>query len=200
MANILNGRYNVYYDKNKTKLMAKIGFLNDICDGKLERYDLNGNMIYETTIEQSQIEGLLKIYKNSGLFINMLFKRDIPTVVIINSTYTYNINYDRDGLPNDRFEIKNGNMNVLIGNLSSGIFNSLTMYKMDGSKDSELQFENSVLDLTNIYHIDMTRNISIDFDNGMKGPIGNFVSKLYYGLDMDLKYGHNILQQAGKDY
>lgn len=200
MANILNGRYEVYYDKNKTKLMAKIGFLNDICNGKLERFDLNGNMIYETTIEQAKIEGLLKIYKDSGLFINMLFRQDVVTVVIINSTYTYNINYDSDGLPNGVFEIKNGNMNVLLGDLSSGIFNRLSMYKIDGTKDSELQFENGELDLTNIYHIDMTRSISIDFDNGMKGPMDNFVSKLYYGLDMDLKYGHNILQQAGKDY
>ncbi|MGL5765075.1 MAG: hypothetical protein ACRCX8_05470 [Sarcina sp.] len=200
MANILNGRYEVYYDKNKTKLMAKIGFSNDICNGRLERFDLNGNMIYETTIEQAKIEGLLKIYKDSGLFINMLFRQDVVTVVIINSTYTYNINYDSDGLPNGVFEIKNGNMNVLLGDLSSGIFNRLSMYKIDGTKDSELQFENGELDLTNIYHIDMTRSISIDFDNGMKGPMDNFVSKLYYGLDMDLKYGHNILQQAGKDY
>lgn len=197
---MLNGGYVVYYDKNKTKLMAKISFSNDKVNGKLERYGLDGNKVYETTINMGKIDGLLKVFKDLNLFIQMLFEMDKVKLVILNGGYSYTVNYDVNELPSGEIDIAKGSLKVITGTLSSGVFDAMTIYRANGTIDSNLQYTDGKYDLTNRYRLDQTKDIVFEYENGMRGVTGNILGSMYFNLNTVLKYGHDILQQFGKDY
>lgn len=200
MSKILNGRYEVYYDKSKTKLMAKIGFSDDIVDGKLERYGINGRKVYETAISKSKINGLLKVFKDENMFIQIVFNNDVVNLVIIDNNYSYTVDFNDKEIPHGSLRIMNGNINVLNGEIVNGVFSSMAVYKKDGTLDSNLQFNNGKYHLTNRYRTNGNELMMFEYENGVRGPIGNYVSDMYFGLDIDLTYGHDILQRAGKAY
>lgn len=197
---MLNGGYIVYYDKEKTKLMAKISFSNDKVNGKLERYGIDGIKVYETTISMGKINGLLKIFKSQNLFIQILFEMDKVELVILNGNYTYTVNYDANELPSGEMSIVKGSLKIITGNLISGKFDDMVFYRANGTIDSNLQFTNGVYDLTNRYRIDSTRDISFEFNNGVRGVDGNMIGGLYFNLNTIMKFGHDELQQVGKDF
>lgn len=201
MAFILDGRYDVYYDKFKTKIMAKIGFSRDVPNGKLERYNLDGSLAYETNITAGQIDGLLRLYRKSNLVIQIVFDTGTVKMATINMNYSYTINYDEQEKPDGVFEIRNGDIFVMDGTITRRVFERVRYYDSVGDLKTELRFnDNGNYQGINKYVIKTGSEISYLYTNGFRESVGS-VTKFYTtNRDMELQFSGNALIRAGKEY
>lgn len=201
MAFVLDGRYEVYYDKEKTKLMAKIGFSKGLVNGKFERYNLDGTLAYETNITLGDIDGILRIYKKTKMVIQIIFETGTVTMAVMNLKYSYTINYDEQEKPDGLFEIKNGDAYVLDGTITRRVFERVRYYNNVGDLKTELRFnDNGNYHGINRYYMKLDSEINYTYTNGFRESVGN-VTKFYTtNRDMELRFSGNTLIRAGKEY
>lgn len=201
MAFMLDGRYEVYYDVHKTKVMAKIGFSQNLPNGKLERFNLDGSLAYETNVTAGQIDGLLRLYRNSKNVIQIVFDTGTVKLATINMNYSYTINYDEQEKPDGVFEIKNGDAFVLDGTIARRVFQRVRYYNNVGDLKTELRFnDNGNYQGINKYVIKTGSEISYMYNNGFRESVGSVTNFYTTNRDMELQFSGNALIRAGKEY
>ncbi|MGL5714268.1 MAG: hypothetical protein ACRCX2_14705 [Paraclostridium sp.] len=194
---IPNGDYLVYYDSLKLNLMAKISIRNEEGHGKLERYDLDGNLIYSTSLDTGKLNGLFILFKSTGAeIVQILFNKHDPEVFILSTNYTYNIgmrNLKVDG----NMLVKSKSNSVFDVDLVDGSKVSITYYNQYGQVVSSNKF-NSKEELHGINSHKLFRGAELVFtaENGIRINPATVKHSLF-DRDLKLNFVNNEVNNVG---